>query len=92
MGFFKGVSSLSLLCLAGNMDALLYDVAGLDDESLVSESEFSSDESEIASSASRTSSSYLLESLLLSVSFNPSLASFIIDIIFEVFNPIFLSG
>ena len=43
--FFKGVSSLSLVCLAGNVDDLLDDVAGLDDVSLDSESELSSDES-----------------------------------------------
>ena len=43
--FFKGVSSLSLVCLAGNMDTLLYDIAGSDNVSLVSESELSSDES-----------------------------------------------
>ena len=32
--FFKGVSSLSELCSAGNVDALLYDVAGSGDISL----------------------------------------------------------
>ena len=43
-GFFsKDVSSLSVLCSDVNMDALLDDVAGLDDVSLVSESELSSD-------------------------------------------------
>ena len=80
------------MCLAGNVDALLDDVASVDDVSLVSESELSSDESEIASSAARTRSSYLLASLVRIVSSNPSLASFIIDIIFEVSNPTFLSG
>ena len=39
--YFKGVSSLSELCSAGNVDALLDDVAGSDDILLVSESEFS---------------------------------------------------
>ena len=92
MGFFKGVSSLSLVCLAGNVDALLYDVAGSDDVSLVSESELSSDEIEISSYYSRTSSSSLLASLVRSVSSNPSLASFITFIIFVVSNPIFFSG
>ena len=29
MSFFKGVSSLSDLCLAGNLDDLLYDITGL---------------------------------------------------------------
>ena len=38
-GFFKAVSSLSLVCLAGNVDALEDDVAGSDDDvSLDSES------------------------------------------------------
>ena len=50
MGFFKGVSSLSLVCLAGNVEALEDDVVGSDDVSLDSESEFSSDEIETASS------------------------------------------
>ena len=36
--FFKGVSLLSLVCLAGNVDALLDNVAGLDDVLLDSES------------------------------------------------------
>ena len=39
-GFFsKGVSSLSLVCLAGNVNSLENDVAGLDDVSLDSKSE-----------------------------------------------------
>ena len=54
--FFKGVSSLSELCSSGNLDALLDDVSGQDDISLVSESELSSDESLIVSSAIRTRS------------------------------------
>ena len=37
--FFKGVSSLSLVCLAGNVDSLEDDDAGLDDLSLDSEPE-----------------------------------------------------
>ena len=36
--FFKGVSTLSVMCSSGNVDALLYYVAGSDDISLVSES------------------------------------------------------
>ena len=80
------------MCLGGNVYALLDYVACLDDVSLDSESELSLDESLIASSAARTLFSYLLAWLVHSVSSNPSLASFIIDIIFEVSNPIFLSG
>ena len=90
-GFFKGVSSLSLVCLAGNVDSLEDDVAILDDVSLDSESDLSSDEIEISSSAARTNSYSLLASLVRIVSFNPSLASFIIFIIYVVSNPIFLS-
>ena len=37
--FFKGVSSFSLVCLAGNVDSLEDDDACLDDVSLDSESE-----------------------------------------------------
>ena len=37
-GFFKGVSSLSSVCLAGNVDSLEDDDAGLDDVPLDSES------------------------------------------------------
>ena len=37
--FFKGVSSLSSVCLAGNVDSLEDDDAGSDDVSLDSESE-----------------------------------------------------
>ena len=77
------------MCLAGNVDALEDDVAGLDDVSLDSESELSSDEIEISSSAAQTRSSSLLSSLVRSVSSNPSLASFIIFIISVVSNPIF---
>ena len=80
MGFFKGVSSLSELCSARNVDALFDDIAGSDDISLVSESEFSSDESIIVYSTIRIGSSSLIASLLCSVSANPSLASFIIFI------------
>ena len=87
-----GVSSLLLVCLAGNVDALEDDVYGSDDVSLDSESEFSSDEIEISSSAARTRSSSLLASLVRSVSSNPSLAWFIIFIIYVVSNPIFFSG
>ena len=65
--FFKGVSSLSELCSAGNVDALLDDVADSKDVSLVSESEFSSDESLIFSSSAQTHSSSLIASLLRSV-------------------------
>ena len=92
MGFFMGVCSLSVMCSAGNVDALLDDVADLDDVSLVSESEFSSDESVIASASARTHFSYLIASLVRNVFSNPSLASFIIVVIFEVSNPIFFSG
>ena len=67
MGFFKGVSSLSVMCSDGNADALLDDVAGSDDVSLVSESELSSDESIIVSAAIRTRSSYQIASILRSV-------------------------
>ena len=74
------------------MDALLDDVAGSDDILLVFESELSSDESVITSPASRTRYSSLIVSLVRSVFFNPSLASFIITIIFEVSNPIFFQG
>ena len=92
-GFFsKGVSSLSLVCLAGNVDALEDDVADLDYVSLDSESGLSSDVIEISSSAAQTRYSSLLASLVWSVSSNPSLASFIIFIISAVSNPIFLSG
>ena len=48
--FFKGVSSLSLGCLVGNVDDLEDYVAGSDDVSLDSESELWSDEIEISSS------------------------------------------
>ena len=37
--FFKGVFSLSLVCLAGNVDSLEDDVVGSDDVLLDSESE-----------------------------------------------------
>ena len=37
--FFKGVSSLSLVCLDGNVDSLEDYVAGLDDVSLDSKSD-----------------------------------------------------
>ena len=57
---FKGVSWLSLVCLAGNVDDLEDDVAGSDDVSLHSESELSSYEIIISSSAARTRSSYVL--------------------------------
>ena len=52
--FFKGVSSLSLVCLASNVGALEDDVAGSDDLLLDFESELSSDEIISASSAART--------------------------------------
>ena len=41
---FKGVSSLSDLCLAGNVDDLLYEVTGLVGFCLVLESDESSDD------------------------------------------------
>ena len=63
MGFSKGVSSLSELHSAGSVDALLDDAAGSDDISLVSESELSSDESIIVSSAIRTRSYSLIAPL-----------------------------
>ena len=62
------------MCLAGNMDALEYDVAGSDDVSLDYKSEFLSDEDDIASYVARTRSSSLLASLVRSVSSNTSLA------------------
>ena len=65
--FFKGVSSLPVLYSAGNMDALLDDVSGSDDVSLASESELSSDESVIVSSAARTHFSSLIALLVRSV-------------------------
>ena len=83
MGFSKGVSSLSELCSAGNVDALLDDVTVSDGILLVSEPELSSNDSIILSSAIRTRFSSLIASLLRSVSYNPSLASFIIRITFE---------
>ena len=48
---------------AGNVDALLDDVSGSDDVSLVSESELSSDEIIIVYSAARTSYSFLIAPL-----------------------------
>ena len=92
MSFFKGVSSLLVLCSAEKVDALLDDVAGLDDVLLVSESELSSDESVIAYAAARTRSSSLISSLVRSVFSNLSFALFIIVIIFVLLNPIFLAG
>ena len=74
MGFKKGVSSLSLVCLAGNVDALENDVSGSDDLPLDYESGLSLDEIEISYSAAQTRSSSLLASLVCSVSSNPSLA------------------
>ena len=65
------------------MDALLDDVAVLDDILLVTESELSEDKSLIVFSAIRARSSSLITSLLRSVIFNLSLASFIIPISFE---------
>ena len=44
MRFFKGVSSLSHLCLYGNVDDLLYDVTGLVGFCLAPESDESSDD------------------------------------------------
>ena len=82
-GFFKGVSSLSELCSAGNVDALLDYISGLYDIWLVSESEFSSGKSIIVSSSIQTRSSFLIAPLLHSVSSDPSLASFIICLTFE---------
>ena len=55
--FPNNVSAISDLCSAGNVDALLDDVAGSDDILLVYESELSSDESIIISSAIQTCSS-----------------------------------
>ena len=86
--FFKGVSSLSLVCLAGNLDSLEDDDAGSDDILLDSES----DGIKISSSDTGTHSSSILASLLRNWSSNPSLASFIIFIISVVSNPIFCQG
>ena len=43
-GYFKGFSSLSDLCLAGNVDDLLYDATGLAGFCLVPELDESSDD------------------------------------------------
>ena len=92
MDFSKGVSSLSELCSDGNIDALLDEVAGSDDISLVSESELSSNKSIIVSSYIRKRSSSLIASLFGSMPSNPSMALFIIQIVFETSSCIFLSG
>ena len=53
-GFLKECFFIISTFSAGNADALLHYVAGLDDVSLVSESELSSDKIVIAFSAART--------------------------------------
>ena len=74
------------------MDAVEDDVVGSDDVSLDSDSEMSSDESIITSSAARTRSSSLFASLVRSVSFNPNIALFIIFIISIVSSQYFCQG
>ena len=107
-GFFKAVYLLSHSCLAGNVDDLLDDVTGLvgiclvpewDDSSDVvfNESyedieEEKSDEISIVVCSIRTRSCYLIASLWRNVSSNSSLASFIICIISENFECLFLLG
>ena len=53
MRFLKGDSSLSLVCLAYNVDSLVDDDVGLDDVPLDSKSEFLSDGIDSTSSAAR---------------------------------------
>ena len=85
--FFKGDSSLSSVCLAGNVDSLEYYDADSNDVPLDSESELWSDGSDSTSSAARSRSSSLTASFLCSWSCNPYLAVFIIVIIYVVSNP-----
>ena len=87
MWFFKGVSSLSSVCLAGNVDSLEDDDAGSDDVPLYYESEFWSYGIDSTSSAAWSRLPSLTESFLRSWSYNTSLAMFIIVIISEVSNP-----
>ena len=61
--FFNGVSSFSELCPARNVDALLYDVTGLDGIYLLPESYLSSEKIIISFCAIRTRSSSLIESI-----------------------------
>ena len=84
--FFKGDYPLSSVCLADNMDSLEDDDADLDDVTLDSESELSSDGIDSTSSADRSRYSSLTASFLRSWSCNPSLAVFIIFIISVVSN------
>ena len=102
-GCFKGVSSLSDLCLAGNVDALLDDVTSLGSICLIPDSDSLSDEIIIAFYAIRTRSPsliayirtcscYLIVSLLRNVSPKSSLAWFIICIKSVQFKFWFLSG
>ena len=84
---FKGDSSLSSVCLPGNVDSLEDDDSGLDNVLLDSESELWSDGIDSTSSAARSRSSSLPASFLRSCYCNPYLAMFIIVIISEVSNP-----
>ena len=61
--FFKGVYSLSYLCSAGNVDALLDEATGLDGISLLPESDSSSDEIIIVLCSIWTRSSSLIASM-----------------------------
>ena len=103
MSFSKGVSSLSDLCLARNVDALLDDVTGLGGIFLLPESDSLSDEIIISFCSIRTRSpslvasiqthsSSLISSLLCNVLSNYSLASFIIFITSVTCELWFLSG
>ena len=74
------------MCLDGHVDSLEDDDAGLDNVPLDSESELWSDGIDFTSSAARSRSSSLTASFLRSWSYNPSLAVFIIFIIFVVLN------
>ena len=78
--FFKGVYSLSYLCSAGNVDALLDDVTGLDNIFLLPESDSSSEEIIISLCAIHTRSCPLIQSLWSNVISNSYLVSFIIFI------------
>ena len=87
MWFFKGDSSISSVCLAGNVDSLEDYDAGSDNVPFDSESEFWSDGIDTTSYAARSHSSYLTVSFLRSWLCNTSLAVFIIVIISAVSNP-----
>ena len=75
------------MCLAGSVDSLEDDDAGLEDVPLYSESELWSDGIDSTYYAASSRSSSLTASFLRSWSWNPSLAVFIIVIISVVSNP-----